>query len=95
MHPLAFGAILLFAGQKLEPADVGASHGDAVRPHHGRGATAAVGTLLAVLVGSNWDAIVAATRSLSAAAQGLTASVGLALLGLTLLYAGRGRQTAS
>jgi hypothetical protein len=53
---------------------------------------AIVGAALAALVGLRWDAIVAATRSLSAAAQGLTASIGVMVLGLALLYAGRGRR---
>jgi hypothetical protein len=97
MHPLAFGSILLFGGRQLDRADIGSAR-DAERSPMlltAGGVMAAVGVVLAVLVGANWDTIVAITRSLSAAAQGLTASVGLALLGLTLLYAGRGRRTAA
>jgi ACS family hexuronate transporter-like MFS transporter len=96
MHPLAFGAILFFAGKKLDPADVGSGIPTARSPVliTAGGVAAAVGAVLALLVVGNWDAIVAATRSLSAAAQGLTASIGLALLGLTLMFAGRERRTA-
>jgi hypothetical protein len=94
MHPLAFGAILFFGGRKLEPADM------AVERTTARSAAlvtagavmALAGAVLALLVAAQWDAIVATTRSLSAAAQGLTASVGVMLLGLALLYAGRGRR---
>jgi ACS family hexuronate transporter-like MFS transporter len=94
MHPLAFGAILFFGGRKLEPADV------AVERTTARSAAlvtagavmALAGAALALLVAAQWDAIVATTRSLSAAAQGLTASVGVMLLGFALLYAGRGRR---
>jgi hypothetical protein len=56
---------------------------------------AVTGAALALGVALNWDAIVAAARSLSAAAQGLTASVGVMLLGLALLYAGRGQRTTA
>jgi ACS family hexuronate transporter-like MFS transporter len=94
MHPLAFGAILFFGGRKLEPADM------AVERTTARSAAlvtagavmALAGAALALLVAAQWDAIVATTRSLSAAAQGLTASVGVMLLGFALLYAGRGRR---
>jgi ACS family hexuronate transporter-like MFS transporter len=95
MHPLGFGAILLFGGHKLQPVDLRA----VLKTERSRalilagGAMTAAGVVLALLVGANWDAIVAATRSLSAAAQGLTASVGLGLVGLTLLYAGRGKSS--
>jgi hypothetical protein len=55
---------------------------------------AVAGAILAAVVGANWDAIVSAARSVSAAAQGLTASIGVVLLGLALLYAGRGERQA-
>jgi hypothetical protein len=93
MHPLAFGAILLFGGRKLEPADMSADRASARSPAliTAGGVMALAGAALALVVAVQWDAIVAATRSLSAAAQGLTASIGVMLLGLALLYAGRGR----
>jgi len=97
MHPVAYGALLLFGGRKLQPADVGT--GPLMDRSPGLvtagAAMAVIGTVLAALVGANWQYIVEVTRSVSAAAQGLTASVGVVLLGLALLYAGRGqRQTA-
>jgi ACS family hexuronate transporter-like MFS transporter len=97
MHPLAFGAILLFGGRRLEPADMGAALKSGRSPALVRagGVMAVTGAALALGVALNWDAIVAAARSLSAAAQGLTASVGVMLLGLALLYAGRGQRTTA
>jgi MFS transporter, ACS family, aldohexuronate transporter len=97
MHPLAFGGILLFGGRKLEPAgiDERASAGRSPVLLTAGGLMTAAGVALGVLVVSQWQSILDATRSLSAAAQGLTACVGLALLGLALLYAGRGSSPAA
>jgi ACS family hexuronate transporter-like MFS transporter len=97
MHPLAFTCVLLFAGRRLDPADVGAGlKAGRSRALIAAGAVmAVVGAGLASAVWLHWDAIVAAARSLSAAAQGLVASVGVMLLGLALLYAGRGRHRAT
>jgi hypothetical protein len=97
MHPVAFGAILLFGGRKLEPADIGAGASAARSPVLLRagGIMTVAGLGLAALVLAKWASILEATRSASAAAQGLTACVGLALLGLALLYAGRGRERAA
>jgi ACS family hexuronate transporter-like MFS transporter len=94
MHPLAFGAILLFGGRRLEPADMDAALATGRSPAlvTAGAVMAGAGAAMALLVVANWDAIVAAARSLSAAAQGLTASIGVMLLGLALLYAGRGRR---
>ena len=54
------------------------------------GVLAALGALLAWAIGANWAACVAAAK-FSGAAQALTAAVGLALIGLALLHAGRPR----
>jgi ACS family hexuronate transporter-like MFS transporter len=92
MHPLAFGAILLFGGRRLQPADMGAALATGRSPAliTAGAVMAAAGAVMALVVLANWEAIVAAARSLSAAAQGLTASIGVMLLGIALLYAGRG-----
>ena len=96
LHPLGYAAILLFGGRKLEPADVSVERSAYSPGLIGAGLVMAiVGAALAATVGLRWDAIVAATRSLSAAAQGLTASIGVMVLGLALLYAGRGRKAAA
>jgi hypothetical protein len=95
LHPVGYAAILLFGGRKLEPADMSVERAAHSPGLIGAGTVIAlVGAALAILVGVRWDAIVAATRSLSAAAQGLTASVGVMVLGLALLYAGRGRRAS-
>ena len=97
MHPLAFGAILLFGGRRLQPADMDAALVTGRSPAliTAGALMAGAGAVMALVVAANWDAIVAAARSLSAAAQGLTASIGVMLLGLALLYAGRGRRPAT
>lgn len=57
---------------------------------------AVVGVALAVLVGTNWENILAATkRSTAAAAGGLSSAAMLALLGIALLYASRPQRAAT
>jgi ACS family hexuronate transporter-like MFS transporter len=89
MHPLALGAITLFAGKDCPPADLDAGPAPAAQRNlavAGSVVTAA-GAVLVALVLSNWGLLT--SRSMSAAAQGLTASIGVGLLGLALLYASR------
>jgi ACS family hexuronate transporter-like MFS transporter len=57
------------------------------------GALIALGIVLTAVIWANWDASVRAT-SLAGAAQAATAAVGVALVGLTLLYAGLRRTPA-
>jgi nitrate/nitrite transporter NarK len=95
MHPLALGAISLFAGRDFTPADL--DRGPAARAQRNLslagGAVTAAGGALILLVLGNWKLLT--TRSMSAAVQGLTASIGVALLGLALLYASRERTRAA
>jgi ACS family hexuronate transporter-like MFS transporter len=89
MHPLALGAITLFVGRDCPPADLDAGAAPSAQRNlavAGSVVTAAGGVLV-VLVLTNWGLL--SHRSMSAAAQGLTASIGVALLGLALLYASR------
>jgi ACS family hexuronate transporter-like MFS transporter len=91
MHPLALVAILFFAGRDFKQADIEAKENSAPSRNlmlAGSAVTLAGLTLVAV-VAFNWGLLTA--RSVSAAAQGLTASIGVSLLGLALLYASRGR----
>jgi len=91
MHPLALGAITFFAGRDCPQADLIA--GPALRANRNlkiAGSLVAIfGAILASTVLLNWSLI--AGRSMSAAAQGLTASIGVGLLGFVLLYASRAR----
>jgi ACS family hexuronate transporter-like MFS transporter len=91
MHPLALVAILFFAGRDFKQADIEAKENAAPSRNlmlAGSAVTLAGLTLVAV-VAFNWGLLT--SRSVSAAAQGLTASIGVSLLGLALLYASRGR----
>jgi ACS family hexuronate transporter-like MFS transporter len=94
MHPLALMIIVGFAGRDFAPADVEAGLKSGRSPNllmAGAGVML-LGVLLAGTVLLFWPTL--AARSLSAAVQGLTASIGVALLGVALLYAGRGRRAA-
>jgi ACS family hexuronate transporter-like MFS transporter len=91
MHPLALGAITLFAGMDGRQANLeaGPALGANRNLRIAGSLVAIVGAILAAAVLLNWSLI--AGRSMSAAAQGLTASIGVALLGFALLYASRER----
>ncbi len=95
MHPLALGAISIFAGKDFTPANL--DQGPAERAQRNLslagGAVTAIGAVLVALVLLNWTLLT--SRSMSAAVQGLTASIGVALLGLALLYASRGGAPAA
>jgi ACS family hexuronate transporter-like MFS transporter len=94
MHPLALGAISIFAGRDFVPANL--EQGPAPRARRNLSlagsAVSAAGAVLVAAVLLNWKLLT--SRSMSAAVQGLTASIGVALLGLALLYASRERGRA-
>lgn len=96
MHLSSLGLFWLWFRGRFERVDLGAGV-DMRQAHRGLltagGLLAALGALLAWIIGVNWAACVAAAR-FSGAAQALTAAVGLALIGLALLHAGRPRAGA-
>lgn len=96
MHLTSLGLFWLWFRGRFERVDLAAGV-DLHSAHRGLltagGVLAVLGALLAWLIGANWDACVAAAR-FSGAAQALTAAAGLALIGLTLLHAGRPRAGA-
>jgi MFS transporter, ACS family, aldohexuronate transporter len=90
MHPLALVVIMAFTGRDFEQADV-----DAGLRERASGtlkvagaAVVLVGLALIAVVTYFWN-VITQRSNLSVTAQGLTASVGIALLGLALLYASR------
>jgi ACS family hexuronate transporter-like MFS transporter len=90
MHPLAFILVLAFARVDLEPADV--AEGLRTGFSAALAATGAVVTLVGsvgtVLVWQHWQFILDSTKhSVSTAAGGLVGSIGVALMGMALLYA--------
>lgn len=93
MHLTSLGLFWLWFRGRFERVDLDAGV-DMGQAHRGLltagGLLAALGALLAWIIGANWEACVAAAR-FSGAAQALTAAVGLALIGLALLQAGRPR----
>jgi ACS family hexuronate transporter-like MFS transporter len=93
MHPIAFFLVLSFAGRAFEPADV--ATGVSAAPSRNLALTgwavAIAGIGLAGLVRANWTLLT--TKSVHPAWQGMTGSLGIALLGLTLIYASRGQRT--
>jgi ACS family hexuronate transporter-like MFS transporter len=93
MHVTAFALVIALAGRDPQPADVDAGLRTARSPGlllFG-GIVSAAGAALVALVFSRWDYIVLAAKSQATAAGGLTASAGVLLLGLALLYASRAR----
>jgi ACS family hexuronate transporter-like MFS transporter len=89
MHPLALVAIVVFAGKDFRPVNLETGPTAAAnRNLRVAGASVVVaGLVLVAAVLLNWGLL--AHRSMSAASQGLTASIGVALLGIALLYASR------
>jgi ACS family hexuronate transporter-like MFS transporter len=90
MHPLSLLIFWLVLGRNFQMADV-----DAVldtnrisKPLAAAGAALiALGLILVLVIWQNWEVCVRAAK-LAGAAQAATAAVGVALVGLTLLYAG-------
>jgi ACS family hexuronate transporter-like MFS transporter len=93
MHPIAFFLVLAFAGRDFKQADV--STGAGATPSRNLAVTGSgvvfAGLALGGLVLFNWKLLT--TKSVHPAWQGLTGSIGIALLGLGLLYASRGQRT--
>jgi hypothetical protein len=95
MHPLALFVIMFFAGRDFKKAELDTTESHGASPTltmAGSGVTLAGAVLMGVVL-MEWDVI--AKRSMSAAAQGLVASIGVTLLGLALLYASRGRRVSA
>jgi ACS family hexuronate transporter-like MFS transporter len=94
LHPLAFLTILMLIGRDFRQAEI-EGEGALAASSSLRLAGGIVATFGALLVaGMAWGWSSLAARSVSTAAQGVVASVGVALLGLALLYASRGRAAA-
>lgn len=96
MHLTSLGIFWLWFRGRFERVDLQAGI-DTRRAHRGLltagGVLAGIGALLAWLIAANWEACVAAAK-FSGAAQAATAAVGLVLIGLALLHAGRPRAGA-
>jgi hypothetical protein len=92
----AFVLMIALASSNPQPADVDGG----LRTARSRelflfGAiVASAGAVLVTLVSLKWDYIVLAAKSQATAAGGLTASAGVLVLGLALLYASRARVQA-
>jgi ACS family hexuronate transporter-like MFS transporter len=96
MHPLSLLIFWLVLGRDFKMADVDTvlDTSKVSRPLVGAGGVLiALGLVLVTLIWANWDVSVRAA-SLAGAAQAATAAVGVALVGLTLLYAGMRRTPA-
>jgi ACS family hexuronate transporter-like MFS transporter len=95
MHPLALVAITIFAGKNCPPADLDSGPSPTANRNLAIAGSAVggMGAVLVVAVLLNWSLL--SGRSMSAAAQGLTASIGVVLLGFALLYASRQRAGAA
>jgi ACS family hexuronate transporter-like MFS transporter len=91
MHPLCLVIFRLWIGRDFKLIDVDQPL-DMSRRHSGLlagGAILAVlGLALALLIYVNWEVCVVAAK-LTGAAQAATAAVGVLVIGLVLLYAGR------
>jgi ACS family hexuronate transporter-like MFS transporter len=95
MHPIALFLFLGFAGRDLKPADVdaGAVAGPSRNLRLAGTIVTLIGCALSAVVLVFWD-VITKRSNLSVSAQGITASAGVALLGVALLYASRGRRSA-
>jgi ACS family hexuronate transporter-like MFS transporter len=96
MHPLALFVIMAFTGRDFKQADVdaGLREGPSANLKVAGAAVTVVGGALIGVVVHFWD-IITRRSNLSVTAQGLTASIGVALLGLALLYASRDQRSAA
>ncbi|HEV8132967.1 MAG TPA: MFS transporter [Acidobacteriota bacterium] len=97
MHPMALIVIISFTGKEVRQAEVevGLKSGTSPVLIISGLLVAVAGGGLATAVWVYWSYIVQAAHSVSTAAGGLVASIGVALLGLTLIYAGLGRKRAT
>jgi hypothetical protein len=93
MHPIAFFLVRVFAGRDFKQADVSA--GALAAPSRNLALTGSAvfvaGLACAALVRYKW--VFLTSKSVHPAWQGLTGSLGVALLGVALLYASRGQRT--
>ena len=90
MHPLSLLIFWLVLGRNFQMADVDAvlDTNKISKPLAAAGAALiGLGLILVVVIWQNWEVCVRAAK-LAGAAQAATAAVGVALVGLTLLYAG-------
>lgn len=96
MHLTSLSIFWLWFRGRFERVDVDAGM-DMSQAHRplltAGGLLAVVGAALAWVIAVNWEACVAAAK-FSGAAQAVTAAVGLVLIGLALLHAGRPRAAA-
>ncbi len=95
LHPLAFVTVMLFGGRSFQQAEIDTAGDTPPSPHltiAGSLVTLAGAVLRGVVV-LHWGGLTA--RSVSAAVQGLVASIGVTLLGMALLYASRGRRATA
>jgi ACS family hexuronate transporter-like MFS transporter len=95
MHPLCLIIYRLWIGRDFKTIDVDKPL-DMSRRHGGLLAAGVVlglvGLALALLIYSNWEVCVAAAK-ISGAAQATTAAIGVLVIGLVLLYAGKAHRT--
>jgi ACS family hexuronate transporter-like MFS transporter len=97
MHPLCLIIYRLWIGRDFQTIDVDQPL-DTSRRHSGLLAGGAIlgllGLALALLIYANWEACVAAAK-LAGAAQAATAAVGVLVIGLVLLYAGKAHRAGA
>lgn len=94
MHPIALFVIMSFTGRDFKQADLdaGLREGPSANLRLAGMVVTTVGATLIGVVVHFWD-VVTHRSNVSVAAQGLTASIGVTLLGLALLYASRDRRS--
>jgi hypothetical protein len=94
MHPLALFVIMAFTGRDFKQADVdaGLREGPSGNLKVAGAVVTLVGAALIGVVVHFWN-VITHRSNLSVTAQGLTASIGVTLLGLALLYASRDQRS--
>ncbi len=97
MHPLSLLIYWLWLRTDFTPANVDTPP-DAARSHGpllaAGAALALLGAVFVVVIWQNWETCVKAAK-LAGAAQAATAAVGVALIGLALIYAGMAKKDAA
>ncbi len=97
MHPLCLIIYRLWIGRDFkavdvdQPIDMSRRHGGLLV---GGSLLGIAGLVLALLIYANWETCVAAAR-LNGAAQAATAAVGVLVIGLALIYAGKSHRRAA
>ncbi|MEN6626830.1 MAG: MFS transporter [Candidatus Sumerlaeia bacterium] len=96
MHLSSLAIFLLIAGRTMKQVDLESTI-DMTRTHQGLfagGATSVLaGLFLSALMIVNWDTLVTAMKGKTGPAGGLTAAIGVALIGIVLIYASLPRKT--